>query len=201
MEARAGIAHLRSDRSVGAGGKGGPSRTKAVDEIAAKAYISAALATPSVSKFLIVSYIASRKGYPPWWSEEDKKAADHVNQVVLPHYYKAKVEADEHLEALAKKRLDSGDKTFQAINLRPGTLTDAPGTGKVSLGKTAARGNVPREDVARVAAALLSRNDTRGWFDLLEGKDDIESAIDELVRSGHNGLEGEDLDRIYARAS
>ena len=143
--------------SAGAGGKGGPSRTKAIDEVAAKAYISASLATPSVKKFLLVSYIAvsatspppslhaemsqSRKGYPPWWSDEDKRAADKVNNEVLPHYFKAKVEADEHLEALTKKRLDSGDKEFQAINLRPGTLTDAPGTGKVNLGKTSSRGS------------------------------------------------------------
>lgn len=48
--------------SAGAGGKGGASRTKAVDEVAAKAYISAALREPSVKKFLMVSYIASRKG-------------------------------------------------------------------------------------------------------------------------------------------
>lgn len=48
--------------SAGAGGKGGASRTKAVDEVAAKAYISAALHEPSVKKFLMVSYIASRKG-------------------------------------------------------------------------------------------------------------------------------------------
>lgn len=185
--------------SAGAGGKGGPSRTKAVDEIAAKAYISASLATPSVTKFLMVSYIASRKGYPPWWSEEDKKAADHVNNEVLHNYYLAKVEADEHLEALAKKRWDNGDKTFQAINLRPGILTDTPGTGKVKLGKTSSRGSVPREDVAAVAAALLSRDDTRGWFDLLEGDENIDDAIDKVVRSGHNGLEGEDLARIHAR--
>jgi nucleoside-diphosphate-sugar epimerase len=44
--------------SAGAGGKGGPARTKAIDEVAAKAYISASLATPSVKKFLLVSYIA-----------------------------------------------------------------------------------------------------------------------------------------------
>lgn len=125
---------------IGAGGKGGPSRTKAVDMVAAKAYISASVADPKVRKFLMVSYIASRKNYPPWWTDEDKKAADHVNQDVLPHYFQAKVEADEHLEALAKKRLDSGDKAFQAINLRPGTLTDKPGTGKVLLGKTPSRG-------------------------------------------------------------
>jgi hypothetical protein len=147
----------------------------------------------------------------------------------LPHYYKAKVEADEHLEALTKKRLDSGDTDFQAINLRPGTLTDAPGTGKVKLGKTSSRGSqslslcfprgtncfvhdasmltpplnvgVPREDVARVAAALLERTDTRGWFDLLEGDDSIEEAVEKVVKTNHNGLEGEDLERIWGRAT
>ncbi|EXJ91479.1 hypothetical protein A1O3_00027 [Capronia epimyces CBS 606.96] len=186
--------------SAGAGGKGAPSRTRAVDEIAAKAYITAAVGTPSVSKFLMVSYIASRRGYPPWWTEEDRKSADHVNHKVLPHYFQAKVEADEHLEALAQKRRDGGDKVFQAINLRPGSLTDTPGTGRVTLGKTSARGNVPRADVAAVAAALLSRNDTRGWFDLLEGEVPIDEAIDQLVQNGHDGLEGEDLQRIHARA-
>lgn len=85
--------------------------------------------------------IQSRKGYPPWWNDEDKKAADKVNTEILANYFRAKVEADEHLEALTKKRLDSGDKDFQSINLRPGTLTDAPATGKITLGKTSARGS------------------------------------------------------------
>jgi len=147
----------------------------------------------------MVSYLASRRGYPPWWNDEDKRAADHVNHDILPRYFQAKVEADEHLACLAKKRLDQGDTAFQAINLRPGTLTDSPGTGKVNLGKTSSKGSVPREDVAAVAAALLERDDTRGWYDLVEGNDDIEQAIDQLVKSGHDGIEGEDLDRIYAR--
>ena len=56
-----------------------------------------------------------------------------------------------------------------------------------------------REDVAVVAAALLSRDDTRGYYDLLEGDTKIEEAIDDLVKGGHDGLEGEDRDRIYAR--
>ncbi len=58
---------------------------------------------------------------------------------------------------------------------------------------------MPREDVAAVAAALLDREDTRGWFDLLQGDTSIAEAIDELVKNGHDGLQGEDLDRIYAR--
>lgn len=186
--------------SAGAGGKGGPARTKAVDEVAAKHYITSSLATKSVRKFLMVSYIASRKSRAPWWNEEDWKVAQHVNENVLPSYAKAKIEADEHLAAMTKKRMD-GDQSFQAINLRPGTLTDEPGTGKVKLGKTSSRGKVARADVAAVAVALLDRDDTRGWYDLLQGDDDITSAIDELVQSGHNGQEGEDMEMIYARLS
>lgn len=186
---------------AGAGGKGGPQRTYAIDQDAAKHYISSSIGTPSVSKFLMVSYIGSRKSRAPWWSDEDWNAAQHVNNEVLPHYFKAKVEADEHLAALAKKRRDSGDSKFQAINLRPGSLTDSKATGKVNLGKTAARGTIPRADVAAVAAALLERNDTSGWYDLLEGSDDIEEAVDHLVKAKHDGIEGEDLQRIYSRTA
>jgi hypothetical protein len=149
----------------------------------------------------MVSYIGSRKNKAPWWSDEDWNAVQHVNTEVLPHYFKAKVEADEHLAALAKKRKDNGDTKFQAIDLRPGTLTDSKGTGKVWLGKTPSRGSVPREDVAAVAAALLERNDTNGWYDLIEGADEIPAAIDQLVKDQHDGIAGEDLERIYSRAT
>lgn len=186
--------------AAGAGGKGGASRTKAVDEVAARHYITASLERPSVKKFLMISYIASRRGTPSWWNEEDVKSAEHVNTKVLPAYFAAKVEADEHFAALAKRRNDK-DPQFQAINLRPGTLKDDPSNGKILLGKTPARGNVNREIVAQVAAALLERNDTRGWYDLLEGDDPIDQAIDRCVKEGWDGIQGEDLDRIYSRAA
>ena len=121
-----------------------------------------------------------------------------MNHEILPAYYKAKVEADEHLAALAYQR-NKNDPAFQAINLRPGTLTDEAGTKKVQLGRTSARGSITREDVASVAAALLARDNTRGWYDLLQGENDIESSIDALVKEGFDGIEGEDLERIYAR--
>lgn len=145
----------------------------------------------------MVSYISSRHGRPSWWSDEDQQYANKVNTEVLPHYFKAKVAADEYLEALTHKRLSRGDREFQAINLRPGTLSDDPPTGKVELGKTKTKGSVPRADVAAVAAALLDRADTRGWFDLLQGDVPVVQAIDQLVCNGHDGLEGEDLDRIH----
>jgi hypothetical protein len=98
-------------------------------------YISASLSTPTIIKFLMVSYIASRRGYPSWWNDEDRAAANKVNTEILPAYYQAKVAADEHLAALAHNR----GKGFQAINLRPGTLKDGAATGKVNLGKCSPR--------------------------------------------------------------
>lgn len=184
---------------LGAGGKGGPSRTYAIDRDAAKHYIKAAVETPWITKFLMVSYIASRKDRPPWWTDEDWKSAQHVNEAVLPDYYKAKVEADEYLAALAKKRNET-DTQFQAINLRPGSLSDDPATGKVLLGHTPSRGRVSRGDVAAVAAALLKGNDASRWIDLLEGDTDIDTAIEHVIKNKIDCIEGEDLARIYSLA-
>ena len=50
-----------------------------------------------------------------------------------------------------------------------------------------------------MAAALLERDNTRGWYDLLQGDDSIDSAIDTLLKEGFDGIEGEDSERIYAR--
>jgi nucleoside-diphosphate-sugar epimerase len=182
---------------LGAGGKGGPSRTYAIDRDAAKHYIKAAVETPTVTKFLMVSYIGSRKNRAPWWTDEEWKSAQQVNKEILPDYHKAKVEADEFLAALAKKRSER-DPQFQAIDLRPGNLTDDPAKGKVSMGKTASRGKVSREDVALAAIALLKKNDISRWVDLLEGDVDIDVAVDNVIKNKVDCIAGEDLDRIYS---
>ncbi|KAK6359312.1 hypothetical protein TWF696_000475 [Orbilia brochopaga] len=181
--------------SAGAGGKGGPERTFAIDRDACKYYIDAAAANPSVTKFLLVSYIASRRAYPPWWNEEDKASADHVNTKVLADYYKAKVDADEYLLARARAARAAG-RTFFDIDLRPGTLTDDEGGEGVLLGKTSSRGTVSRTDVARVTAELLE-TEYRGWVDLLKGTDDVREAVRRVVEDKVDCVEGEDLDRIY----
>lgn len=105
-----------------------------------------------------------------------------------------------------------GDKKFQAIDLRPGALTDQPAKGKVVLGKTTASppGDVTREDVARVAVELLGREDTGreggAWYDLLnpmegeEGKS-IQEAVEGVVKEGWTGLDGQDLERIWGRST
>jgi len=116
----------------------------------------------------------------------------------LPDYHKAKVDADEYFVAWAEKRRKSGDSSFQAINLRPGTLTDDSATGRVSLGHTRSSGKVKRADVANVAVLLLERNDIRGYVDLLNGEQDMGSEIERIAAGRVDSLEGEDLDRIYS---
>lgn len=82
---------------------------------------------------------------------------------------------------------------FQAINLRPGLLADHPATRKVQLGKTAGKGSVAREDVAIVADLLLARDDTSGWYDLLNGDEGVEEAVERVAREKVDAVEGEDV--------
>ncbi|GAB1317706.1 NAD dependent epimerase/dehydratase [Madurella fahalii] len=176
--------------SAGAGGKGGSERTYAIDRDAATYFIRAAAATPTVTRFLMVSYLASRRTKPAWWSEEDWAAAEELNNKVLPHYYRAKLAADEALYAASKER-GSG---FVGINLRPGTLTLEP-AGKVELGKTKrSGGNVSRESVATVADMLLATEGVKNvWLDLLDGEEEPAQAVQRVVREGVNAAEGESI--------
>ncbi|KAL5363988.1 hypothetical protein BJX96DRAFT_127759 [Aspergillus floccosus] len=89
---------------------------------------------------------------------------------------------------------------IQSINLRPGTLTDDPATGKVDLGKTARGvGKVTREDVAIVADRLLARADTDGWYDLLNGEEPVDEAVERVARERVDAVEGEDVDAMVSR--
>ncbi|KAI9838088.1 MAG: hypothetical protein M1819_006243 [Sarea resinae] len=186
--------------SAGAGGKGGAARTYAIDKDACIHFIRTSLATPSIKKFLLVSYLGSRRNRPGWWNDAGWASTQKTNREILPHYYAAKLASDEVLTALAHKRAEKGDKEFQSILLRPGALSDEAPTGKVALGKTDARGSVSRGDVAAVAARLLERPDTRGWFDLLEGEEPVESAVERVVKEKVDCVEGEDLEKLYSVA-
>ncbi|PYH39306.1 uncharacterized protein BO87DRAFT_372462 [Aspergillus neoniger CBS 115656] len=190
--------------SAGAGGKGGPARTHAIDEVAAKHFLSASFSHPSVRKFLLVSWIGSRRKQPTWLSDDEWAGLQNVFYNVLPAYAKAKLEADEYMTALAaarKKLVAAGAaQPLQAINLRPGTLTDTPATRKVDLGKTKkGRANVSREDVAIVADALLARDDVEGWLDLLEGGENVDVAVERVAREGVDAVEGEDVEGMMRR--
>ena len=176
--------------SAGAGGKGGPERTFAIDRDACIAFIRAAAATESVSKFLLVSYLGSRRSKAPWWSDEEWKASQDINKGALKNYYQAKLAADECLTAAGKTRGEG----FAAICFRPGALADGEEEGKVSLGMTKARGKVKRNAVARVAAELLEKEGRSCWLDLLEGDEDIKGAVNRCMIDGVDCVEGENVE-------
>ena len=62
--------------------------------------------------------------------------------------------------------------------VRPGGLTDEPGTGLVRLGTHVERGEIPREDVAATLLAVLETPGAIGkTFDLVSGETPIEEAV------------------------
>jgi len=83
-------------------------------------------------------------------------------------YQKAKAEAD---EALQKSGLDY-------TIIKPGRLTNEPGTGKVALAPDLESGEIPREDVAAVLAEILETPETAGLtLDLVSGDISVEEAV------------------------
>jgi nucleoside-diphosphate-sugar epimerase len=84
-------------------------------------------------------------------------------------YLRAKAEADAALSA--------SDRDWTIV--RPGGLTDDPGTGSVRIDVAPFSGSVPRDDVASVLARLLS--DSRGVRRVLyvnSGEQSIEQALE-----------------------
>jgi uncharacterized protein YbjT (DUF2867 family) len=66
--------------------------------------------------------------------------------------------------------------------VRPGHLTDEPGTGLVRVSESAQRGQISRDDVAAVLAACLTEPATAGkTFELVGGEDPIERALAALA--------------------
>jgi uncharacterized protein YbjT (DUF2867 family) len=104
----------------------------------------------------------------------DAPLADDVSPV-WKAYVEAKRDADEAL------RVSALDWTI----LRPGRLTDDPGTGLVALGEDVARAEIPRADVAAVVAAVLDDESTHGrQWNLVEGSVSIPEAIAAATQQG-----------------
>jgi uncharacterized protein YbjT (DUF2867 family) len=62
--------------------------------------------------------------------------------------------------------------------IRPGRLTDDPGTGRVELGEDVARSDVPRADVAAVVAAALDADSSIGkQWNLVGGETPVDEAV------------------------
>ncbi|KAI0905641.1 NAD dependent epimerase/dehydratase [Ustulina deusta] len=173
--------------SAGAGGKGPPERTWAIDRDAACHFIRASVATPSITKFVMISFITSRLEKAPWWSDEAWKEEKETRLKKLERYYQAKVAADQVLYEESKKRSD-----FAGICLRPALLTLEP-VGNVALGRTTVtNGTSSRASVAFLTALLLENPNVKtSWLDMLDGDEDPEAAVKRCVDEGVDCIEGE----------
>jgi uncharacterized protein YbjT (DUF2867 family) len=142
--------------AAGAGPGSGPERKRTVDLGGALKLIDAARAG-RVRRYVMISAIGARD---PVRSSE-----------VMRPYLDAKAEAD---AAVAASGLD-----FTIV--RPGRLTDEPGTGRVAAAERLERGDIPRDDVAATLVAVLDDPGTVGrTFDLVSGDTEIVSALRRL---------------------
>ncbi|MEV0612323.1 SDR family oxidoreductase [Nonomuraea sp. NPDC050404] len=125
--------------AAGAGPGSGAPRKDTVDR-GASVLLADAAERAGVGRFIQISSMGA--GKPPAGGDE-----------VWAAYIRAKTEAEEDL-----RRRDGLAWTI----LRPGRLTDEPGTGLVRLAPEVPPGAVPRDDVAAVIVALLEHPGTAG---------------------------------------
>jgi uncharacterized protein YbjT (DUF2867 family) len=139
--------------AAGAGPGSGAERKSTVDYGGAVKLVEACQAN-GIGRYVMIS--AWGTGRPDAWSDQ-----------MIP-YYEAKRDADEELEHAGLKH----------TIVRPGSLTDDPGTGQVSAGNLTDPGSVPREDVAAVIAEVLLAENTVGKaFDVLQGDTPVADAV------------------------
>jgi nucleoside-diphosphate-sugar epimerase len=143
--------------AAGAGPGSSAARKFTVDRDAAILLADAAEAA-GVPRLVVISAINTDRFDP---------ASDDVFQL----YLRAKSEAD------ASVRGRDLDWTI----VRPGSLTNDPGTGRILAGSSVAGGSIPRADVAATIAAVLETGAaSRTQFDLVSGDDPIAEALDRL---------------------
>ena len=143
--------------AAGAGPGSGVARKQTVDRDAAILLADAAEAA-GVRRYVMVSAI----------SADDRSLDDGYDEVFLA-YIRAKSDAD------ANVRARSG---LQTTIVRPGGLTDEPGTGRVRVADSTGRGTIARADVAAVLLAVLDSPATAGrTFEVIGGQTPIDEAL------------------------
>jgi uncharacterized protein YbjT (DUF2867 family) len=145
--------------AAGAGPGSGTARKDTVDRAAA-ALLADAARSAGVERYLLVSTMGVERPPPP--------GAD----AVFVAYLRAKAEAE----------ADLARRPLAWTILRPGRLTNEPGTGLVRLGTHVPPGAVPRDDVAAVLLSLLDHPRTaRLTLELTGGQARIHEAIGTLL--------------------
>ena len=153
--------HLRGADAVvfaaGAGPGSGAARKETVDRDAAILLADAAEAA-KVTRYVMISSLGA-----------DAEAPDDAENPVFVAYLRAKGAADDNVRA--REALDS-------TIVRPGHLTNDPGTGRVTIADHTGRGDIPREDVAAVLLQVLDTPGTGGLtFEVISGDTPITEAI------------------------
>jgi uncharacterized protein YbjT (DUF2867 family) len=75
-----------------------------------------------------------------------------------------------------------GRKTLTSTIVRPGRLTNDPGTGRAAIADDAGHGSIPRYDVAAVLLAVLDAPGTGGQtFEVISGETPLADDIAALV--------------------
>ncbi|MCF6386138.1 NAD(P)H-binding protein [Mycobacterium sp. MBM] len=143
--------------AAGAGPGSGVARKQTVDRDAAILLADAAEAA-GVGRYVMVSAMAA-----------DDRSLDAGYDEVFRAYMHAKSEADADVRARAG---------LQTTIVRPGGLTDEPGTGRVTIAESTGRGTIPRADVAAVLLAVLDSPATAGrTFEVISGETAINEAL------------------------
>ena len=145
--------------AAGAGAGSGSARKDTVDRGAAVLLADAA-ERAGVRRYLLVSSMGVD-------SVADGATPEGIDEVFLA-YLRAKLAAERDL--LARPGLST-------TVLRPGGLTDDPGTGRVTLARHVDRGSVPRDDVAAVLVALLDAGTDGAVWELVAGATPIDEAV------------------------
>jgi nucleoside-diphosphate-sugar epimerase len=145
--------------AAGAGPGSGVARKDTVDRGAAVLLADAA-ERAGVRRYLLVSSMGVDL-------VADGAQPEGVDEVFTA-YLRAKLGAEQDL--LAREQL--------AVSVvRPGGLTDDPGTGRVTLARHADRGSIPRDDVAAVLLALLDADRDGAVVELVSGDTPVTEAV------------------------
>jgi nucleoside-diphosphate-sugar epimerase len=143
--------------AAGAGPGSGAERKWTVDRDGAVKLLEGARSA-GAERYVIVSSLGAES--PPTGDE------------VFAVYLRAKAEADEAVMA--------SDRAWTVV--RPGGLTDDPGTGTIRIDREPFRNQVARDDVAAVLAAVLAEPRSVGHVLYVgSGDDPIESALSAAV--------------------
>ena len=150
--------------AAGAGPGSGIDRKDTVDRAAAILLADAA-ERAGVPRYVLVSSMGVE-------SVRDGATPDGVDDVFVA-YLRAKLAAED----------DVRGRELAWTILRPGRLTDDDGTGRVRVAETVERGDVPRDDVASVVAAVLDDPATAGHvLEFVSGDAPVAEAVTRAVR-------------------